>query len=348
MLVQYAYNSEKKKVFIDNVKNGLKCNCTCIACGESLVAKNGGENREHHFAHKSGIDCAGYRETLLHIWSKEIIEEYKTLLIPSYHRDDNNWLYVDQTSKVFATLEQKLQFASVDIEKKSNESGYIPDIVGVTDGGFLLWIEICVTHKCSDEKIEWIKNEGINCIEIQIPDDIETKEKLTEFLLESAAPDYKRFINFPYGDNIILKGKKKYYSELKTNYLHVRLDDCNKCFRTIILQKYYEEILSKYKERFSSKYKYVYKHTRLIDLIDRYPKIINLPSALIHQQIVGPYKGKITGMEIKFAEELSDLYVLFQRGSFGPFNWNCPYVYAIAMKTGRESVFCSNNDRTAI
>lgn len=348
MLQQWAYNSDKKLVFIDTVENGLKCNCTCIACGARMVAKNGGnkEIKEHHFAHESGHDCGRYRETILHIWSKEIIEEYKSLFIPSYNEEGSSWLYINDTAKVFATTEQKLQFASVDIEKRLDESRFIPDIVGVTDDGLLLWIEILVTHKCSAEKIEWIKNGGINCIEIKIPDDIETKDRLTEFLLDSAVPEYKRFINFPYGDSIILREKKKCYNELKTSYRHIPLEDCYKCFRATILQEKYEEVLSKYKERFSAKYQYVFKRPRLVDLVGRYPKLINLPSALVCQQFIGPHKGKITGVEIKFAEELSDLYDLFHRGSFDMYDCYCPYLYAFTMKTGKESVFCSNNDST--
>lgn len=60
-------------VFIDDVPNGKKCGCICSKCKEPLVAKNGGEIKEHHFAHLSNSYCRG--ETLAHPKAKEIISE---------------------------------------------------------------------------------------------------------------------------------------------------------------------------------------------------------------------------------------------------------------------------------
>ena len=68
MKCQYALSPNKEIVYIDEVENGLKCNCTCISCGERLLAKNGGSYREHHFSHESGHDCGGNKETILHIY----------------------------------------------------------------------------------------------------------------------------------------------------------------------------------------------------------------------------------------------------------------------------------------
>ena len=55
----------------------------------------------------------------------------------------------------------------------------------MTDDGLRLWIEIFVTHKCGEEKIQYIKENGYNCIEVKIPEGIETKEDLSEFLVNS-------------------------------------------------------------------------------------------------------------------------------------------------------------------
>ena len=69
--------------FVDNVPNGLKCNCVCPHCGKELVARNNPKNkREHHFAHCGGADCKGARMTTLHKLAQEIIAAAKNL----YHK----------------------------------------------------------------------------------------------------------------------------------------------------------------------------------------------------------------------------------------------------------------------
>lgn len=42
----YAIDSHGKMVYIEDVPNGLACNCRCPQCHEALIARNGGEIRE--------------------------------------------------------------------------------------------------------------------------------------------------------------------------------------------------------------------------------------------------------------------------------------------------------------
>ena len=122
MLCEYAFNENNELVHIDDVDNGLSCNCVCPCCGEKMIAKNGGKIKDHHFAHSSGTDCIGYKETLLHIWSKQIIEEYKTFTIPQYK----------SVSKQILIKSKKINFDSVEIEQRNDTKLFQPDIVGVT------------------------------------------------------------------------------------------------------------------------------------------------------------------------------------------------------------------------
>jgi hypothetical protein len=53
-------------VFVDDVDRGLKCNCTCVACGALVIARKG-PVLEWHFAHTAEHNCAGPSyETVLH------------------------------------------------------------------------------------------------------------------------------------------------------------------------------------------------------------------------------------------------------------------------------------------
>ncbi len=74
----YALDSPSsggKLVNIDEVENGNACQCFCPACHEPLIAKNNGDIREHHFAHKSGTECEHAYESMLHLYAKETIQQ---------------------------------------------------------------------------------------------------------------------------------------------------------------------------------------------------------------------------------------------------------------------------------
>jgi hypothetical protein len=80
----YAIDSHGKMVYIEDVPNGLACNCICPQCHEPLISRNGGEIREHHFAHVSGNECEGAYETAFHLLAKEIISQAKSVMMPKY------------------------------------------------------------------------------------------------------------------------------------------------------------------------------------------------------------------------------------------------------------------------
>ena len=305
-----------------------------------MLAKNGGNDRKHHFSHESGHVCGGYRETLLHIWSKQIIEEYKTLSIPKYKGEERGYILINPyDEKEFCLSTQKLHFATVEIEKRTEISELQPDIVGVTGDGLRLWVEIFVTHKCSENKISMIKKEGINCIEIKIPDSIETKKELTELLIEYTGTEFKNFLNYPFGDSIILKNKKEYYYELKSKCRQVALKDCDNCFKNRVLQNHYNKLIEEYRGKIPSNYNYIFKYGFLKDLIRNYPKLKYIANALSYKEF-----GKLEVAEIEFAHKLSHLIEFYGHGSIGSFHWNCGHIYALSHKENTEFVFCENAD----
>lgn len=250
MLCEYAFNEKHELVHVDSVPNGLDCNCTCPRCGEKMIAKQGKIN-EHHFAHSSGSECEGYYETVMHILAKEIIAEEKCVMLPEYKDIYNDFIEIDNYTNYFKLDSKILKFESVEIEQRNDLNDLQPDIVGITGDGLRLWIEIAVTHKCDDNKIQKIKNNNINCIEIQIPENIYSKDDLKNFLVNCNS--YRYFINYPHNEKILKEEKEQIIKQKKfqNNCLCKSLYKCNNCqdtkksFQMVfdnIKKKYYNSI----------------------------------------------------------------------------------------------------------
>jgi hypothetical protein len=166
-LLQIALNSEKQIVSIYQVPTGIKCNCTCPECGEQLAAKNKGKNentilaynqKQAHFAHVSGKVCKYATESALHKMAKEILFQYKTLMLPSiYH-------YREKVSDDIAVT-----FDEVELEKRIDHKGIviIPDAV-LVKGKKKLFIEFYRSHLVDDNKKEKLEHIGVSTLEVDL------------------------------------------------------------------------------------------------------------------------------------------------------------------------------------
>lgn len=162
----YALNAEGKPVHVDNVPNGLSCGCKCSHCGSELIAKNGVNNKNaHHFSHMGGADCVGAVESAIHCLAKEILKESLCVQLPK----DAGLLH----------------FKSVDTEKIFPELKLRPDCVGYY-GGKCLWVEFKRSHEVDAQKAGKIISAHIDCIEIDINECGQDKEKLREFITQSS------------------------------------------------------------------------------------------------------------------------------------------------------------------
>lgn len=164
-------------VSIDDVESGLKCECTCPACGELLVAKKG-QNMIHHFAHHSGNICEYGHESSLHLAAKDILTKMRKILIPPVYLKFPD----SHKEKELISEAKEIYIESVDLEKRYNN--IIPDVV-VYAGGKKFFIEICVTHPIDDQKLEKIRDANISAMEIDLSkkDKMMTVQELTEVLM---------------------------------------------------------------------------------------------------------------------------------------------------------------------
>ena len=161
----YALNANGKPVHIDSVQNGFSCGCRCPRCDSLLQAKNGGNERAHHFAHKDGADCVGAVESAIHCLAKEILKESLCVMLP-----DNAG---------------ELRFDKVETERNFPDLKLRPDCVGYY-GGKSLWIEFKRTHEVDAHKAGKIISARIDCIEIDLKDCEQDKEILREFITQNS------------------------------------------------------------------------------------------------------------------------------------------------------------------
>ena len=151
-----ALNSQQQLVTIHEVARGLACTCTCVACGEVLIARQGALN-EHHFAHYSNkVSCEVGRETLLHLYGKQVIREAMGLQVP--HLPDH--------APEFGDLSSWWDFESVQEEVWLDN--FRPDLVAHLRDGQRLLIEVAVTSFIDDEKRERINAAGLWALEIDV------------------------------------------------------------------------------------------------------------------------------------------------------------------------------------
>lgn len=169
MKMYVALDQNGKLTSIENVKRGLACNCTCVSCGEVTVARKG-LIRQHHFAHHSNKEsCNIQRETLLHLYAKEVIREASGLQLPPLpsvepkSEDTSSWW----------------DFESVEVEVA--QPGFQPDLVASLRDGNEIFIEVAVTSFIGESKRERIEARGVLTVELDL-----RRLMLSEHLLPSA------------------------------------------------------------------------------------------------------------------------------------------------------------------
>lgn len=142
---------------VSEVESGLKCDCICPCCSKKMIARKG-KKMAHHFAHQNA-ECSYGLETTLHLMAKDILEQEKRLLLPK--------VIVSLPYRVSETISmpKMIEADEVSLEKRFDE--FVPDIL-VKVGEKLLAIEIWVTHKIDERKLEKIKKSNISVLEINL------------------------------------------------------------------------------------------------------------------------------------------------------------------------------------
>ena len=169
-----------RAVHISEVFRGLKCGCICSECGSRLVARKG-PKRKHHFAHESSDVCLNAGETGLHKAAKGILVRRKEIALPDvkvesgyikplrsfdgHEMDMEGDFSVYWNKPVDIAPKYSCTFDSIEAEKSFR--GFRPDLYATKDGK-PMFIEICVTHKVSEQKIEHFRKLGVSVLEVDL------------------------------------------------------------------------------------------------------------------------------------------------------------------------------------
>lgn len=249
----YAKNNEGQTVYIDEVPNGLSCNCTCPACGARLIAKNAGEINRHHFAHYSKTECEYTRQTNLHYMAEEILKEEKFIFLPPDYLDAGNWRFI------FDPQSYRVQIDEIASEKRISD--FVPDIV-VKSGEMTILVEIYVTHKVDEAKKLKIEKEG-KCFVVEIDLSDRAYDDLSKEEVKNLLKDQNR-IRWIYRPDLNEMHKTFEDSKLKCDIVsdstlvicpqgrshRQRLDSCDNC--SCYLGKDKKHVYCFYKKLFSS------------------------------------------------------------------------------------------------
>ncbi|MEP2024049.1 MAG: competence protein CoiA family protein [Reichenbachiella sp.] len=179
-------------VFINDVEGGLKCNCICPSCGTKLIAKNKVGNKvQPHFQHYDTKECTNAVETALHLLAKEVIEESREIVLPSYKE---KYLVKDEKYRGYGPLiDQEKEFLKqkrvkvISVKTEKSIGNITPDLIVDVEGKSVL-VEIFVTHKVDQEKLVKIKSKGLDTIEIDLHSEQRsiTKDSLKRILLNGS------------------------------------------------------------------------------------------------------------------------------------------------------------------
>ncbi len=157
----FGLDQSNRLVFVSEVPRGLACHCRCVVCNEPLIARQG-EVREHHFAHASGREpCDASHESLLHRYAKQVIQDAGGLTVPL----DEQVVGVLGMTPALSPAGW-LALPNVDVEKALGDVR--PDLLGHTDLGVAVAIEVAYSSFCDMLKVEEFARLGLPILEIDL------------------------------------------------------------------------------------------------------------------------------------------------------------------------------------
>ena len=254
MLFEYAVHKDTSEiVHVDSVPNGKRCNCVCKNCGDNLVAKNNGKIIQHHFSHTTKEESRDCQMTQLHIAMQLHFVSLSEITFPGGE--------IEIGDKVLITPELTMSVKNSVLEYRLGS--YLADIYMNTDV-IEVAIEVCVTHKCDEEKRQYYIENQIDSIEYDFP--LRDGNSISEWIsrVKNNAVEY-RWIYY----SVLEEKKISYLEEIELNKKKKKSERESKSLRAM------EKSLSSKKIYLPAIYenmKYIYGDSSYDENVLIYPK----------------------------------------------------------------------------
>ena len=172
--VQLAWAIQDDQIkHVDEVENGIKCDCICPQCGDKLIARNMGRIKSSHFSHTTDTFCEGAAETALHLAAKDIIISSSEILTPTFDFNPDVLNELSDKRKMDFGEVSNRRFRYKESKKETTVRNFRPDIEIIKDH-IKIYIEITVTNKTKKSKIVDFQKNGDLFFEIdleKVPED---------------------------------------------------------------------------------------------------------------------------------------------------------------------------------
>lgn len=198
--IPYAFRNGAV-VHITDVASGLACKCVCLNCGGQLIARKG-IVREEHFAHRSGLECAGVAEGVLHRLAKEILCSLSLFEVPEYVWERSRRLPFGESVLHKKQLTRAGNIRVLHAYPEFRMPGdFIPDVVLFAGSALQdpkpLFVEIVVSNRIHRLKQRRIRRYGVPTIEVRLtPQDLVLSPEDLRSKLEGASAA-KRWVFHP-------------------------------------------------------------------------------------------------------------------------------------------------------
>lgn len=175
---------------IDNADKKNEYFCPDAKCNSKVIPVHGQSNR-WHYRHEVYAGCNGGM-TALHRHAEEIIVTMDSFLMPA-HKYRNFKVFDSAAIRYTNPIREPNK-------EQRNGINYRPDVIADLSDGRKLWIEVTVTSRTEGEKLQFLKDNGIIAIELDLScvDRMSTTEQLTKIIHNAGKrrPSILKYLSF--------------------------------------------------------------------------------------------------------------------------------------------------------